>query len=141
MAEVTILKKTPRQAVVQAVGVGDFFCNLTSLLSTVRANSAANGGVLQTFDTANAECTITDIVYSTGGQALIKRNGSNVFIIGGAADGDIGFTEKTGFSLNQNANANILISLSAASTVILGLTKGPGFNEPDLQNLQQYQRP
>lgn len=140
MAEVTILKKTPRQAVVQAVGVGDFWCNLSSLLSTVRANSAVNGAVLQTLD-INAECPITDIIYSTGGPAYIKRNGANVFIIGSAADGDIGFSEKTGFTLNQTANSNILISLSAASTVILGLTKGPGFNEPDLQTLQDYQRP
>ena len=141
MAEVTILKKTPRQAVVQAVGVGDFFCNLSSLLSTVRANSAANGAVLQTLDIPNAECTITDVIYSAGGQVLIKRNNANVFIIGGPGDQEINFTEKTGFTLNQSANANILISLSAASTVILGLTKGPGFNEPDLQTLQDYQRP
>jgi len=37
--------------------------------------------------------------------------------------------------------ANICITLSAASTVILGLTKGPGFNEPDLQNLHVWERP
>jgi len=141
MAEVTILKKTPRQAIVSAVGTGTFFCNLSSLLSSVKANSAPNGLTLQTLDVPNVELTITDIIYSTGGQALIQRNGSNVFIIGGAGDGDIGFTEKTGFSLNQSANANISITLSAASTVILGLTKGPGFNEPDIQRLENGFRP
>lgn len=139
MAEVIILKKTPRQAVVQAIGTGTFYCNLSSLLSSVPANSTHS--VNQTLDTPNVQLTITDIIYSTGGQALIQRNGSNVFIIGTAADGDIGFAEKTGFALDTNANANIAITLSAASTVILGLTKGPGFNEPDLQNLQQWNRP
>ena len=138
MAEVTILKKTPRQAVVVAVGTGTFFCNLSSLLSTVVANSTHS--VTQTLNIPTAECTITDLAYSVGGQALIQRNGGNVFIIGGG-DGEFNLTEKIGAPLNQSANANIVITLSAAGSVILGLTKGPGFTEPDLQLLQQWNKP
>ena len=43
----------------------------------------------------------------------------------------------------QDANANVVVNLSttgANSSVIIGFTKGTGYNEPDLQNLQYFQR-
>lgn len=140
MAEVSILKNTRRQAVVSAVGTGTFYCNLQSLLSTVYSNATTQ--TTQTFDEANAQCTITDIIYSVaGGKPTITRNGLTVFNIGGT-DGDLRFSQEYGFVLNGNANANITINFnSAEGSIILGLTKGEGFIDPDLQLLQQYERP
>lgn len=145
MAEVTILKNTRRQAVVSAVGTGTFFCNLTSILSTVRANSAANGEVLQTFDEPNAVCSITDVAFSINNNVTVSRGGTNYLTLT-AGQADFEFSQKYGYVLNpdvtQHSNANIRIDFGASTgTVILGLSKGPGFNEPDLQILGDSQRP
>ena len=147
MAEVTILKNTPRQAIVRAIGNGSFFCNLSSLLSTVKANSNVQyGSVLQTLDLPNASATITDIIYSVaGGTPLIQRgNGlsnANVFHIAGG-DGDLRFSQEYGFVLSESANANIVINFnSAIGTIILGISKSAGFNEPNLQTLEPWQKP
>ena len=40
MAVVDILKVTPRQVFVRAIGPGTYFCNLISLCSLVNANEA-----------------------------------------------------------------------------------------------------
>lgn len=145
MAEVTILKNTRRQAVVLAAGTGTFHCNLTSLLSTVRANSAVNGETLQTFDEPNAICSITDVSFTVSGTTSVVRNGTTYLVL---TDGqaDFGFARESGYVINpntsQDSNADIQINFGGnTGTVILTLSKGPGFNEPDLQNLQDYQRP
>lgn len=164
MAVVDILKVTPRQVYVRALGTGTFFCNLISLCSLVNANaSTGNGGadgkVLQPLTLANANATITDIIYSvSGGTPLIQRgNGigqANVFYVGGG-DGDLRFTQEYGFSLGgatqtvsgiaattTAANANIIVNFNGAvGTIILGITKGEGFTEPDQQNLQPWNKP
>ena len=94
MAEVTILKNSRRQAVVSAVGTGTFWCNLSSLLY-----SNANGQIDQVLSVANAELTISDIIYNTQGVTTIKRNGSNVWILT-AGEGDLSLTKDYGFVLN-----------------------------------------
>jgi hypothetical protein len=141
MAEAVVLKKTRRQAVVKAVGTGTFHANLASLLVDVRANSNANGVVTQTFNQPIAECTITDILFSVDGNATVTRGGTTILTL---TDGqtEFEFSQKHGFVLNEQANANIQINFGSSNgTVILGLTKGPGFEEPDLQHLQDFQRP
>ena len=164
MAVVDILKVTPRQVFVRAIGPGTFFCNLISLCSLVNANaSSGNGGadgkVLQPLTLANANATITDIVYSvSGGTPLIQRGNNigqaNVFHIGGG-DGDLRFTQEYGLSLGgatqtlsgiaattTAANANIIINFNGAvGTIMLGITKGEGFTEPDLQRLESWNKP
>lgn len=140
MAEAIVLKKTRRQAVVIAVGTGVYFANLTSLLVNVQANSNTNGTVLQTLS-SSAECTITDIIYSVDGTTNINRNGNTVFKMAAGED-NFSFSQAHGFVLNDQANANIQINFGSSNgSVILVLTKGPGFDEPNLQNLQDYQRP
>lgn len=142
MAEAVVLKKTRRQAVIKAVGTGTFHANLTSLLVDVKANSNVLVGVVkQTFNQPIAECTITDILFSVDGNATVTRGGTTILTL---TDGqqDFEFSQKHGFVLNEQANANIQINFGSSNgTVILGLTKGPGFEEPDLQNLQDFQRP
>jgi hypothetical protein len=164
MAVVDILKVTPRQVVVRAIGTGTFFCNLITLCSLVNANAStggggANGKVLQSLTLANANATITDIIYSvSGGTPLIQRGNyigqANVFHIGGG-DGDLRFTQEYGFSIGgatqtlvglaattTAANSNIIINFNGAvGTIMLGIAKGEGFTEPDLQNLEAWNKP
>lgn len=140
MTAATILKKTRRQAVVKAQGTGTVHANLISLLVDVRANSGANGVVTQTITDA-AECTITDVLFSVSGNTTITRGGTVVLTL---TEGQhtFNFSQGHGFVLDEKSNANIQINFGGANgTVILCLTKGPGFEEPDLQNLQDYQRP
>ena len=139
MAEVTILKNSRRQAAVAAVGTGTFYCNVSSLLY-----SNVSGIVDQTLDEPNVRLSISDIVYNTQGVTTIQRAGANVWILT-AGEGDYAFTKDYGFVLNPDtslsSNANITINFgNQYGSVILGLTKGPGYNDPDLQLLADYQR-
>jgi hypothetical protein len=143
MAEVTLLKNTRRQAVIAAVGTGTFHCNLTSLLATVRSNSTAT--TTQTLSVPTAECTITDVTFSVDGNTTITRNGKTYLILT-EGQSDFAFSSKFGYVLNPStaldSNANIQINFGAnAGSVFMTLTKGPGFNDPDLQLLQDYERP
>lgn len=143
MAEVTILKNTRRQAVVAAVGTGTFHCNLTSLLSTVYSN--ATTVTTQTFDAPNAQCSITDVVFSVTGVTTVVRNGTTYLNLT-EGQSEFSFSQRFGYVLNPttdlDSNANITINFGAnTGSVFLCLTKGPGFIDPDLQLLQQYERP
>ncbi len=139
MAEAVVLKKTRRQAVVKATGTGTFHANLVSLLVNVNANSTAT--VQQTFNAPIAECTINDIIFTVNGTATVTRGGTTVLTLT-EGQSDFEFSQKYGFVLNEQANANIQINFgSNTGTIIIGLTKGPGFEEPDLQILQDYERP
>lgn len=144
MAEATILKKTRRQAVVKAVGTGSFYANLTSLLHN-SSNTTGHIVVDQYFSEANAECTINDIIYSVDGNADIVRVGNginNTVLTVTTGQQDLSFSQYYGFTLNENANANIRIDFGASNgSIILCLTKGAGFNDPNLQILEDYQRP
>lgn len=146
MAEVTILKKTRRQAVVIATGTGTFHCNLTSLLSTEKANSnILHGTVLQGFNQANAEASINDIVFTVNGNTTLTRNSITYFTLT-EGQTDFSFSQRYGFVLNPNvgldSNANIQINFgSNTGTVVLCITKGQGFTEPDLQLLEDFERP
>ena len=151
MTAATILKNTRRQAVVKAVSPGNsggiVHCNLISLVSTVNSNSTTT--TTQTISGAS-ELTITDVLFSVSANTTITRSAS--FVDGGnssviltltAGQHSFNFSQGYGFVLNERANANIQINFGpgANGTVILSLTKGPGFNEPNLQNLQDFQRP
>jgi len=145
MAEVTVLKKTRRQAVVIATGTGTFHCNLTSLLSTEKANSNINGTVLQTINVPTAVASINDVIFTVNGTTTITRNTiTHLTLTEGQTD--FSFSQRYGFVLNPSpsldSNANIQINFgSNTGTVILCITKGEGFNEPDLQILEDFQRP
>lgn len=140
MTAATILKKNRRQAVVKALGPGTVHANLISLLVDVRANSGSNGIVTQTITDA-AEATITDVMFTVTGNTTITRGGTVVLTL---TEGQhtFNFSQGHGFVLDEKANANIQINFGTANgSVIVVVTKGPGFDEPDLQNLQDFQRP
>ncbi len=151
MTAATILKNTRRQAVVKAVSPGSaggiVHCNLISLVSTVNSNSTTT--TTQTISGAS-ELTISDVLFSVSGNTTITRSAS--FADGGSpaviltlteGQHSFQFSQGYGFVLNERANANIQINFGpgANGSVILCLTKGPGFDEPNLQNLQDFQRP
>ncbi len=140
MTAATILKKTRRQAVIKALGPGTVHANLISLLVDVRANSGPNGIVTQTITDA-AEATISDVLFTVTGNTTITRGGTVVLTL---TEGQhtFNFSQGHGFVLDEKANANIQINFGTANgSVIVVVTKGPGFDEPDLQNLQDFQRP
>jgi len=144
MAEATILKKTRRQVVVKAVGTGAYYANLTSFLHE-STNTTSHIVVDQFFSEANAVCTINDIIFSVDGNADIVREGNginNVVLTVTAGQSNFSFSQYHGFTVNEDANANIRIDFGSNSgTIILCLTKGEGFNDPNLQILADYQRP
>jgi hypothetical protein len=151
MTAATILKNTRRQAVVKAVSPGSaggiVHCNLISLVSTVNSNATTT--TTQTISGAS-ELTISDVLFSVTGNTNITRSASFVDdttrpVILTLTEGQhsFQFSQGYGFVLNERANANIQINFGpgANGSVILCLTKGPGFDEPNLQNLQDFQRP
>jgi len=151
MTAATILKNTRRQAVVKAVSPGSaggiVHCNLISLVSTVNSNATTT--TTQTISGAS-ELTISDVLFSVTGNTTITRSASFVDdtsrpVVLTLTEGQhsFQFSQGYGFVLNERANANIQINFGpgANGSVILCLTKGPGFEEPNLQNLQDFQRP
>lgn len=138
MPAVTILKNTRRQAIVKAIGPGTHFANLTALLY-----SNINGAVDQVFDTANANCRITDVVFTVDGNVTIGRGGSVVVALTDG-QGEIPLSQYYGATLDpvpSTANSNIQINFGTANgTVILSLSKAEGFVDPDRQLLEGRER-
>lgn len=138
MPAVTILKNTRRQAIVKAVGPGSHFANLSALLY-----SNINGAVDQTLDLANANCRITDVVFSVTNNVVIDRAGTSVLILT-QGQGEIPLSQYYGATIdpvNTTANSNIKIDFGTANgTVIMSLTKAEGFNDPNRQLLEGRER-
>lgn len=128
-----ILKKVRQQAVVKFVGDGsanvDLVADLkladetvTDVANTVRVN--INSVI---FTNSNSTTPIT-----------IARNGNTVMQLFG--NDNWSFNQMMGFVDNENNSANIRVTLPATSTLFLGLTKAGGFNEPNNQQLKDYQK-
>lgn len=141
----TILKNTKRQAVVKLVGTGQSTIDIYEL-AYVGPNTIAQGATVmlhqQTVTPANVQLTITDLYYDVSAVANITRNSNVIWAMNPGATA-YNFAQAIGVALDQDANANVVVNLSttgANSSVIIGFTKGTGYNEPDLQNLQYFQR-
>ena len=145
MGSVTILKNTRRQAVVKFLGTGS---NTITLPNVRYANASpvlypgtyVAGTIDQVLDQPNSSVTINDIVYSVGGNVEISREGTTIITL---TDGQDAFSlsQYFGAVLAEKANANITVNFGASNGfVILSLTKGDGFIDPDRQNLEAYQR-
>jgi len=141
----TILKNTKRQAVVKLVGTGQATVDIYEL-KYVGPNTIATGSSTmlheQTVVPANVVLTITDLFYDCSTTANITRNGNVIWAMN-AGTGTFNFTQEIGVALDQDANANVVVNLSstgANSSVLIGFTKGAGYNDPDLQNLQDFRR-
>lgn len=124
-----ITKNALRQAVVTLNGSGQANISMQELATAI-----------QTIDVANAQLTITGIFYQTASSANIIR-GSNVILNLVAGYGTVKFAEDFGYSLDRNSNANVTVNLgSGDNSIILQFTKGVGYNEPNRQEYQPYQR-
>lgn len=145
MAVGTILKNSKRQAVIKFVGPGTYYANLSTLL-----HANVGGYTEQNLSVANATATITDIVTDVNGSGNVIRtlDGSaslETTYTFSAGQGAVSFSQGYGYVLNptvaQNANANLRIDFgSTTGTVIIGISKGAGFNDLDLQNMESHIR-
>jgi len=126
MANLTILKKTRRQAAVKITGTGLANVTYTDIAyadQTIPLNSAGN-----------LIWTISDIAYDVGNSANIKRGGNLVFAMN-LGSGEFNLTDDMGVALDENAHSNVTVNLGAVEgTVIIQFSKGIGFNDPDRQN-------
>ena len=141
----SILKNTKRQAVVKLVGTGTATVDIYEL-AYVGANTLATGSAIRLHDQsvtpANVQLTITDLFYDVSNTANIVRNGNVIWAMS-AGHGTYNFTQEIGVALDQDANANVIVNLSttsANSSVIIGFTKGTGYNDLDLQNFQDFEK-
>jgi hypothetical protein len=126
MANLTILKKTRRQAAVKITGTG---------LANVTYTDIAYADQAAPLNTAgNLIWTISDIAYDVGNSANIKRGGNLVFAMN-AGSGEFNLTDSIGVVLDEQSNANVSVNLGAIEgTVIIQFSKGEGFNDPNRQN-------
>lgn len=126
MANLTILKKTRRQAAVKITGTGLANVTYTDIAyadQTIPLNTAGN-----------LIWTISDIAYDLGNSANIKRGGNLVFAMN-AGSGEFNLTDDFGVALDENAHSNVTVNLGAVEgTMIIQFSKGIGFNDPDRQN-------
>jgi len=140
-----VLKNSKRQAVVKFVGPGTHYANLHSLL-----HANVGGYIEQNLTNANVIASITDIYTDVSGSGNVVRtvDGSTVLettYAFSAGQGAASFSQGYGYVLNptlaQNANANIRIDFgSTLGTVIIGISKGAGFNDLDLQTMESHIR-
>ena len=95
-----ILKNTYRQTAVKFVGTGQ---STFSIYEALKSD--------QTIDAANVKLDITDIYHETSATANIVR-GSNVIISMVQGQDMINFAQVFGFSLSENSNSILSISIS-----------------------------
>jgi hypothetical protein len=125
----TILKKARQQAVVKFVGDGQ--ANIDLNIDLVMSDETFLGY-------SNCNVTINSVIYTSSDAAsnpiLIKRpsTGANVLILSGTDNWmlsqNYGFTDST----NTQSNINIVLP-PAGGTLILGVTKKNGYQEPNEQ--------
>lgn len=123
MANAYILKNTRRQAAVKITGTGTANVNLWDVAYSD-----------QTVTPANVILAITDVYYDVGNAASINRN-ANVVLSVNAGTQMCAFSQTFGVALDEQANANVLVNLGAASgTMIIQFSKTAGYNDPNRQN-------
>lgn len=125
----TILKKARQQAVIKFVGDG-------------QANVDLNADLIMSDETflgyANCNVNINSVIYTssdaTYAPILVKRpfTGANVLILAGSDNWTL--SQNYGFTDSVNSQSNINITLPpGGGTLILGLTKRNGYQEPNEQ--------
>lgn len=138
----TILKNTKRQAVVKLVGSGSANVSIYEV-AYVGANTQLTGSSIRLHDQsvtpANVQLTITDLFYDCASAGNITRNGNVVWYLN-PGTGTFNFTQEIGAALDESANANVVINLGADSSLLIGFTKGTGYNDIDIQNFQDFQK-
>lgn len=124
MADKHILKNTRRQAAVKVSGTGSATISIYELAYSD-----------QSITTANLELTLTDASFTTLANGNVKRNGNLILVMPAGSADNFNFTAGMGVSLNEQANANVVVDLGASEgVVVLQFTKGAGYNDPDRQH-------
>lgn len=95
----------------------------------------------ETFNAANANVTITGIVYASDVQLVVSRGGANVLVLPAGQD-DWNFAQMYGYVLDDNSNANILIDFGATGngSCMVIMSKKTGYTPPNRQELKDYER-
>lgn len=143
---VSILKNTRRQAVVKFVGAGSNSITLANILYSNATIANTMPGIAdantidQTLVVNDAVCTINDVIYSVTGETRIVRNGQPIIYLAAGQD-SFSLSQYHGATFSEFANTSITVETGSANgTVILCLTKGQGFDDPDRQTLEAYER-
>ena len=137
MASKHILKNTRRQAAVKVTGTGSATIDIHEL-RYLGANSQVDA---QSVTPANVQLTITDVAFTTLASGNITRNGNLILVMPADSADTFNFASDFGFVLDEQANANVVVNLGGSEGVcIIQFTKGTGYNDRDLQPLQDWQR-
>lgn len=137
MATKHILKNTRRQAAVKVTGTGSATIDIHEL-RYLGANSQIDA---QSVTPANVQLTITDVAFTTLANGNITRNGNLILVLPAGGADQFTFTNDFGVALDEQANSNVVVNLGASEGVcIIQFTKGSGYNDRDLQPLQDWQR-
>ena len=137
MADKYILKNTRRQAAVKVWGTGSATIDIHEL-RYLGANSQIDA---QSVTPANVELTITDVAFTTRAAGNIVRDGNIILVMPADSADSFNFSNDFGIALNEKANANVVVNLGATEGVcIIQFSKGSGYNDRDLQPLQDWQR-
>lgn len=137
MADKYILKNTRRQAAVKVWGTGSATINIHEL-RYLGANSQTDA---QTVTPANLQLTITDVAFTNLSNGNIVRDGNLILVMPAGGADSFNFAGDFGIALDEKANANVVVNLGASEGVcIIQFSKGAGYNDPDTQNLQDWQR-
>jgi calcineurin-like phosphoesterase len=129
-----ILKNTRRQAAAKVVS--DAVNSITITYTDIKYADQT----IPLTTAGNLVWTISDIVYDVANYANIVRNGNVVFTMS-TGQGTVSLSRDLGIVLDEQANANVTIHTGAGnSSVILQFSKGPGFNDPDRQILEDRDR-
>jgi hypothetical protein len=116
----SILKKARGQAVVKFLSVGGGEGNVSLAELTMSDETLT--------DQPNSTVTISGMYNSIDAMANISRNNSNVLILAAAQQDKWEFTQSWGFTLNEDANANIYVNFGGNGSIILVLNKTKGYN-------------
>lgn len=125
MSVVNIGKLEIEDAIVNAVGPGLFYCNLSSLTHQE-----------QSYIPGSANVKITDLVYNvSGGIPVLQRVNDvetvDVYVMDKNSE-DIRFQSDRGYVLDSHGDSNIVINFNGAvGHIFVGMSKAQGFTQPE----------
>lgn len=130
MATINIVKKARGRATAKFVGTGSAELDLADL--------AVHD---ETFDRANCKVTLAHMYFAVGDVANVSRNSNVIVALPTGSLDQWSFTQETGFVLDEFPTSNVVVDLGAnEGTMIITLHKTEGYNIPDNQALESWQK-
>lgn len=121
-----ILKIVRGQAVVKLIGTAGG-SNTVTLQELTKSDEVWAGQ-------ANSTVTIAGVFNSIDAMVSISRAGANVLVLAANQQDKWDFNQSWGFTLNDNASANVDVNFTGNGSVILVLNKVKGYIPPNRQN-------